>query len=313
MPRRDRVVDGGEHVLHVDVAPVGVDRGLELLAPSGAAARVRREDDVAVGGEPVPLLVERALELADRPAVDAEDRRVALPGLEVRRLDEETVDLGAVLALELRLFDRAEAHLREPGVVLLRQPPRLRCLLDRVDLVGEHRRAPSGSRRGRPAAIEKSRDDPPARRRAARSRRRPRGSRARPTAWSSSSVKRIAAPSAVNCGDRTFRSTAGGQDPRRAAGRRHDGEAVEAVVDELVRARPGRRRSTSSRDSRRGGCPSRARCRRARRVVSCRGTAPGRGSIAQMSQLSVRSASAMRLETNAIVLPSGDQAGRSSS
>ena len=47
-------------------------------------------------------------------------------------------------------------------------------------------------------------------------------------------------------------------------------------------------------------------------VVICRSFAPARGSIAKTSQLSVRSMSAARLLTNAIVLPSGDQEGRSS-
>ena len=103
------------------MAPVGVDRGLELLAAARAAARIRGDDDVAVGREPLPLVLERVLELADRAAVDPQDGRVLLPRLVVGRLHDEAVDLGAVLALELRLLDRAEPELREPVVVLARE------------------------------------------------------------------------------------------------------------------------------------------------------------------------------------------------
>ena len=156
---RDRVVHRAEHVLDVPVPPVGVDRGLEALAAPGAAPRIGRDDDVAVGGDPLPLLVEAELELADRAAVNAQHRRVSLAGLVVRRLDDEAVDLGPVLALEARLLDRPEADPGEPGVVLGGEAARL-PRLDGVDLLGRLRRAREDRRvaRGR----GKARDHAPA-------------------------------------------------------------------------------------------------------------------------------------------------------
>src|SRR6185369_3575699 len=116
----------GEDILRVAMAPVRVDRLLELLSAAGASAGVRGDDDVAVRGEPLPLRLEVVLELADGAAVDAQDRRISRSRLrrggtaalvEVRRRDEEPVDLRAVLAPELRLGDLAEVELGQQRVV----------------------------------------------------------------------------------------------------------------------------------------------------------------------------------------------------
>src|SRR6185369_13215194 len=72
----DYVIDGGLQVDDFEVAPVRGDRGLILLAAAGAAAIVHVHDDVAVGGEELPLEVERVGVLAVRSAVDTEERRV---------------------------------------------------------------------------------------------------------------------------------------------------------------------------------------------------------------------------------------------
>ena len=77
------------------VAPVGEDRLLVGAAAPVAAAVVHGDDDVAVGGEELALEVERVLVLPVRAAVDPQQRRIAPPGREGRRLDDQPVDFGA--------------------------------------------------------------------------------------------------------------------------------------------------------------------------------------------------------------------------
>ena len=71
----DGVVDRGHHVVEVLVAPGLPDRGREVLAVAGRAARVGHDHDVAGAGEELALEVEAEVVLHHRPAVDAQHRR----------------------------------------------------------------------------------------------------------------------------------------------------------------------------------------------------------------------------------------------
>ena len=113
------VVHGAEEVDDFLVAPVGEDRFLIRAAAAVAAAIVHRDDDVAVGGKELALEVERVLVLAVRAAMDAEQRGIASARHERRRLDDEAVDVGAVLARRREIFGRSELHASEPRVVLV--------------------------------------------------------------------------------------------------------------------------------------------------------------------------------------------------
>ena len=105
---RDDMIDAREHVGRVLDAPVGVDRLCELEAAATAAARVDGDHGVAIRGEHLPVLHELVAELVHRPAVDAQDRRVALAFHVADRLHEKAVDRRAVGALERDFLDRRE-------------------------------------------------------------------------------------------------------------------------------------------------------------------------------------------------------------
>ena len=79
------MVHRAEQVDDFLAAPVREDRLLERAAAAVAAAVVHRDDDVAVGGEELALEAERVLVLAVGTAVDPQQRRILLPGLERRR------------------------------------------------------------------------------------------------------------------------------------------------------------------------------------------------------------------------------------
>src|SRR2546427_12547913 len=119
--------------------PVREDRRGKLLAPAGAAARVRDDHEIAVAGEGLELEVELVLVLRHGPAVNAQDRRVPLSGHEVGRLHDEAVDRRAVAALEADQLHGAQPDPREPRVVLARQRPQRRAV---------QREPPGGPERG---------------------------------------------------------------------------------------------------------------------------------------------------------------------
>ena len=72
---RDRRVDRRHHVVVVLVAPVGEDRAAEVAAVARRAARVGGDDGEALRGQHLPFEVEAGGVLADRAAVNAQDRR----------------------------------------------------------------------------------------------------------------------------------------------------------------------------------------------------------------------------------------------
>ncbi len=119
--QRDCVVDRGEHVLRIDMSPVGVDRFCEIEAAPGTAARIRRDHRVTVRRIPLPAEQEFMAELLDRAAMEIEDRGIGFPCLVANRLHQETVDLRPVVALEADVFRRLELHFVEQLVVLPRQ------------------------------------------------------------------------------------------------------------------------------------------------------------------------------------------------
>ena len=115
-----------------------MDRLLPRVAAAGAAAIVDRQHDVAVGGEELAIERERVLILSVRPAVDDQQRRILRAGLVARRLDDQAVDVGAVLALRLEILGRRQLQLAGSLSLCLVSWRRLRAF-ERVDL-GELRR-----------------------------------------------------------------------------------------------------------------------------------------------------------------------------
>ena len=118
-------VDVGHHL----AAPVLRDLVDELLAEAGRAARVRRGDDPALRRPQrrIPSGRPRVLPRALRPAVDQEDHRVLLRGIEVRRLDQPgTASVAPAPPVTVRL---SGAGTRRPSarLVLVRQRLARRC------------------------------------------------------------------------------------------------------------------------------------------------------------------------------------------
>src|SRR3569623_441670 len=102
------MVDGGLQVDDFQIAPVGGDGGLILLAATGTAAVIDVHDHVAIGGEKLPLEIERVRVLPVGAAVDAKQGRVLFALHVGRRLGVQTVDLGPVLGFAGELFGGAE-------------------------------------------------------------------------------------------------------------------------------------------------------------------------------------------------------------
>ena len=66
-------------------------------------------------------------------AMDPQNRRILLPRYEGRRFDDEPVDIGAVLALELSVLDGAKYELRKKCVIVRGELAQLSAL-ERVHL-----------------------------------------------------------------------------------------------------------------------------------------------------------------------------------
>src|SRR3989442_7155035 len=106
--RLERVVDAGHEVLVVFAAPIADARGRELLPVRVAPARIRIEDAVASAGEHLEFMEEAIAIRRMRAAVDLEDQRPLLRGVEAPRLHEPALDHPAVRALELDALGRRD-------------------------------------------------------------------------------------------------------------------------------------------------------------------------------------------------------------
>src|SRR5216117_773801 len=99
--RLERVIDAGHEVLVIFAAPIADARGREPLAVRMAAARIGIEDAVAAAGEHLEFMEEAVAVRRMRAAVDLEDERPFLRGVEAARLHEPALDHPAIRALEL--------------------------------------------------------------------------------------------------------------------------------------------------------------------------------------------------------------------
>ena len=115
------------------VAPVGRDRlGVILPAPRTAAI-VDVQLGIALGRQPLAQKVEAVLVLPVGTAVDEQNHRHRRSRLEVRRLGQQAVHFGAVLALELDVFGRHQVQLGHQRIVVRGQLAQ-RAVLKRIDL-----------------------------------------------------------------------------------------------------------------------------------------------------------------------------------
>ena len=105
---------GDEEIVRVDVAlgDDGVDAAIEIveivagigvvnevgefLAVAGAAARIGVEDDVAHRSPDLFFEIEAVAIVGERAAVNFEDQRIFLRGVEIGRLDDPALDLAIV-------------------------------------------------------------------------------------------------------------------------------------------------------------------------------------------------------------------------
>ena len=110
-------VHAGQEVLGVVAGIAVLDDVAELLPVGRAPARVRIEHDVAPGRHPLELVVEGRAVGGVRSAVDVEDQRIALAGVEVRRLEDPGLHALAVEARIDDLLRRADLELGEEGLV----------------------------------------------------------------------------------------------------------------------------------------------------------------------------------------------------
>src|SRR5713226_2808994 len=98
---RDGVIRDGHVVLKILVAPIGEDGLAEFLAVAGGAARIGEEDNVAVCGEKLDLMVKLGVIRPNGTAVGKEESRILLARCVIERFVEITGDGGTVLALEV--------------------------------------------------------------------------------------------------------------------------------------------------------------------------------------------------------------------
>src|SRR5450755_2678224 len=99
------MVNPGEQVLDFFVAPIRDYYFCERNAAPAATAVIHAQHDKALGGkhlrlEFIAIQTQRMIVLPIRAAMDPQDGRILLAGYERRRLDDKSMDLGAVPALE---------------------------------------------------------------------------------------------------------------------------------------------------------------------------------------------------------------------
>ena len=80
---------------------------------------------ISVGREKLLLEIELIGILRLWTAVRSKQSRIFPAGRFVRRMNQETMHLGAIRALEFRFLDPAELNLREESIVLFRQVTQL--------------------------------------------------------------------------------------------------------------------------------------------------------------------------------------------
>ena len=107
----DDVVDRGEYVLVVLIAPALPDTEGKVLSVARRAARIGEDDDVAVRSEELGLKVESGVILGDGTTMNAEQCRVAKARIKDGRLDDKALDFRSVGTLESNLLDRAKPNL----------------------------------------------------------------------------------------------------------------------------------------------------------------------------------------------------------
>src|SRR6185503_6834381 len=119
----NHVVDPGDDVLAVFVAPRAPRRPLERLAVARRAPEVRIEDEVAVRGEELLLEIERVARGRMRAAVAEDDERIAACWIEGGGEGEPAFDARAVLARPLQPLGLAKPSRREERGVDARELP----------------------------------------------------------------------------------------------------------------------------------------------------------------------------------------------
>src|SRR5207249_7046201 len=116
----ERLVEAGHEIREVAATPVADRRATEPLAVALAPARVHVDQRVAGGRFDLGLVPVGVRKLAVRTAVDPEERRVALRGIEGYRLHHPGVDVEAGAVEGEALRDR-QPDLGGPFAIQLRE------------------------------------------------------------------------------------------------------------------------------------------------------------------------------------------------
>ena len=89
----------------------------ELLSIAGRAARVDVQHDIAPGGHPLKFMVEDPPISSVRPAVNVQNQRIFLLGVEIGRLLNPRLNTLSVKACVRELFGRGQVELRPERLV----------------------------------------------------------------------------------------------------------------------------------------------------------------------------------------------------
>src|SRR5262249_51908014 len=113
----DEFVDAG-HQVEIVVAGIAILNDVaKILSVASRAARVRIEHDVSLGGHPMKLVIEDPSVGGVRSAVNVENQRILLLGIEVGRFLYPGLDLLAVETGVVNFLGSGDVQLR-PQVVI---------------------------------------------------------------------------------------------------------------------------------------------------------------------------------------------------
>src|SRR5258708_4846205 len=126
-----RVIQAIHQVDKGFAAPVAVDAVNKFLPISGRPARVDHDDNVATGSKQlgIPAIRPFVAPLSLRPAVDQELYRILFLRVEIRRLNEETLNFSSLGVGKPEGFHGLHRDLGEHGVIEVGEPNRCESAL----------------------------------------------------------------------------------------------------------------------------------------------------------------------------------------